>query len=356
MSRGRAYSCPHRGALGGLLHRHRGSPRASSRGSANGSPRLSPCLPCHRARIHTWATFIRSQGLARRSDGGSRVPLRHSSSVSSPGTTCSDVDADSVFGSPLAPALAPASDQHIQRQLLTATLQDPGSPHASPALAAEQDLLSLSLPLQDPLDVYSSRRQRRQPQQELLSLPRRDFGSAYSSPVPAAPFLDNGPEPGARPQALQAQPLLPLQDRADRASRSAFVNSTFCQDLVSLSPPQDTGANLLSDRASIQPSPWPAWQTPLDLLSLPLQDPQTGPAVRPLLALDGQRTLYHSECELAGLTGPVGSGAWDGGLAGGLAADHADRLTQRRATVSAAAAQTTNHNRRLGRYLSEPHR
>lgn len=353
MSRGRANSCPHRGALGGLLHRHRASPRVSSRGSASGSPRLSPCLPCQRARIHTWATFIRSQGLARRSDGSSRTPLRHSSSVSSPGTTCSDVDADSVFGSPAAPA--PTSDQHNQRQLLTAMLQDPASPHASPALmAAEQDLLSLSLPLQDPLDAYSSHRR---PQQELLPLPRRDFGSAFSSPLPpAVPFLDD-----SAAQALQAQPLLLPQDRTDRASRGAFVNPAFCQDLVSLSPPQDTGASLLRDRASLgglglQPSPWQAWQPPQDLLSLPLQDPQVGPAVRPLLALDGQRTLYHSECELAGLADPVGSGAWDGGHGGSLAADHAARLTQRRATVSAAAARTTNHNRRLGRYLSEPHR
>lgn len=183
--RARAVSCPHRPALR--------RPTAA---------RSAPCKPCRRARINTWASYVRTQGmmaLARSvasAVGASRATVSTASSGHSPLTFDGDLDADSVFDSPPVFALTVMhhdealaqqdacggyigpGDCGSQDDLLSLPLQDPAETYASPA-GLQQDLLSQ--PLHDLAGLSFSPSQDHPLQQDLLALP--DFGEMFASPV-----------------------------------------------------------------------------------------------------------------------------------------------------------------------------
>ncbi|KAK3926059.1 Neuromedin-U receptor 1 [Frankliniella fusca] len=169
--RARTIPCPHRASSG-----QRKSAGYWTQRAASGEP----CKPCRRARINTWATVVKTQGvlaLARGVVGGSMACRagREStpSSGHSPLTRDGDLDSDSVFDSPPAFAL---TVMHHEEEL--AALQEPCGGYVGPAgdCGSQDDLLSL--PLQDPAEAYASPALLAPPapaafhsQQDLLSLP-----------------------------------------------------------------------------------------------------------------------------------------------------------------------------------------
>lgn len=158
--RARTNSCPHRCALR----------RSTQRSPSPSSARYSPCQPCRRARIHTWAAFVRAQGLLSLG----RTPRRTCTATSlSPLTASSEVDTDdSVFDSPLF-----AVHQRSPQQRRQDAVQD------TP------------------------------PRQDWLSLPLQDFDSgAYVNPAFVQPGRDPGPAAVQRQDLLAVPPIDPPLD------------------------------------------------------------------------------------------------------------------------------------------------
>lgn len=118
--RTRTNSCPHRHSL----------------------RRSSPCPPCRRARIQTWANTIRTQGLkalrhASSPHGRVFLSANNSSMSSLVKSSDGDVESDSVFDSPAfvghpEDAVVGAGKAYPQQDLLSWPLQDPGGTYASP--------------------------------------------------------------------------------------------------------------------------------------------------------------------------------------------------------------------------------